>query len=132
MFDKNRYEELVTEVGLDTKIAAVTKGVAIEQIIDAINNGVSIICESYVQEAEKKHEMIKHLLLKNKTQFHLIGHLQTNKARKASAIFDCIQSIDNIRIAKEVDKECKKINKQMKVFIEINSGDRNKSGVVIS
>ncbi len=96
-------------------LVAVTKGQSIERINNVIASGIKIIGENYMQEAEKK---IPFLLPVEK---HFIGHLQTNKVRKACALFDCIQSIDAEelwgRINERNDKE-----KKISVFLQINGG----------
>jgi len=105
-------------------LLAATKGRSIEQIKEVIEAGVTIIGENYVQEAEGKFKE-----LKGKVKFHFIGHLQTNKVKKAVEIFDMIQTIDSEKISVEVDKRCREINKRMPVLIEVNIGEEeNKTG----
>src|SRR3989338_9127937 len=97
------------------KLVAATKTRTVEEIKDAISAGVTDIGENYVQEAE-----IKYSLLKDKVRFHFIGHLQTNKVKRAVKIFDMIQTIDNIEIADEINNKCIEINKVMPCLIEVN------------
>ena len=76
--------------------------------------------------AEKAHAIVG-----PRVRWHMIGHLQRNKARKAVPIFDMIETVDNMRLAREIDKVCEKIGKVMDVLIEINSaGEEQKSGVM--
>ncbi|TFG92776.1 MAG: YggS family pyridoxal phosphate-dependent enzyme, partial [Candidatus Atribacteria bacterium] len=83
----------------EIKLVAVTKTATIEQIKEAISAGVKIIGENKVQEAKEKYQ-----IMTTDTEWHLIGHLQTNKVKYAIEIFDCIQSVDSIKLAKEIDK----------------------------
>ena len=106
------------------ELVAATKTRTIEEILQAIKAGVKIVGENYVQEAESKF-----LKIGNKVKWHLIGHLQSNKVKKAVKIFDCIETVDSIDLAKMIDKECAKINKNIEVMIEVNSGrEPQKSG----
>ena len=97
-----------------------------EEIKTAINAGVKIIGYNYMQEAE---QMFQHL--GNSVQWHMIGHLQRNKVKKAIHIFDMIETIDSQRLAELVDRHCAAEDKIMPVLIEINSGrESNKTGVL--
>jgi len=97
-----------------------------EEILEAIEAGVSIIGENYVQEAELAHQAIG-----AKARWHFIGHLQKNKVKKAVALFDMIETVDSLEIAAEIDKRCAEIGKTMPVLIEINSGrEAQKAGVL--
>ena len=62
-------------------------------------------------------------MIPNKIEFHLIGHLQSNKINKALTIFDVIQTVDSIKLAEKINTACKKINKIQRIYIQINSGD---------
>ena len=107
-----------------TILVAATKGRTIEEIQKVIDVGIRIIGENYVQEAVEKHTR-----LAGKVSFHLIGHLQRNKVRKAVEIFDMIQSVDSLSLAQKINEECAKINKTMPVLIEVNiAGEKNKTG----
>ena len=97
-----------------------------EEILEAIEAGLEIIGENYVQEAEKAFRVIG-----NRVKWHMIGHLQRNKVKKAVPIFDMIETVDSMRLAKEIDKCSQKIGKTMPILIEVNSGEENqKSGVL--
>lgn len=121
---KNNILSIKKEISPDIVLVAAAKARSIEEITQAIKAGISIIGENYVHEAEEKFKV-----LNGKVSFHCIGHLQTNKVKKAVEIFDMIQTVDSIKIAKEIDKRCKKFNKIMPILIEINSGkEKNKSG----
>ena len=109
----------------EIKLVAVTKTAAIEQIKEAINAGVKIIGENKVQEAKEKY----HILTAD-TEWHLIGHLQTNKVKYAIEIFDCIQTVDSIKLAKEIDKRSLQFGKVTNVLVEVNvSGEESKYGI---
>ncbi|MFC1920698.1 YggS family pyridoxal phosphate-dependent enzyme [Chloroflexota bacterium] len=108
------------------RLVAAAKTRTPEEIIKAIEAGVSAIGENYVQEAEAAYEKIG-----NRAEWHLIGHLQKNKAKKAVAIFDMIETVDSPELAREIDKRCAQIGKVMLVLIEINSGrEEQKAGVL--
>ncbi len=109
----------------DIRLMAVTKTVADERIMEAIEAGVDIIGENYVQEAGRKIEkMGKHV------EWHMIGHLQSKKSKYAVRLFDMIHSIDRIKLAGELDKRAKMAECITKILIEVNiSGEETKSGV---
>ncbi len=101
------------------KLVAVTKTVGTPRIIEALEAGISEIGENRIQEAKLKYgELSERKIIR-----HMIGHLQTNKVKDAVKIFDYIHSVDSMRLALEIDKEAKKINKIMPCLIEINSGN---------
>ena len=97
-----------------------------EEILEAIEAGLEIIGENYVQEAEKAFRVIG-----NRVKWHMIGHLQRNKVKKAVPIFDMIETVDSMTLAAEIDKCAQKIGKTMPILIEVNSGEESqKSGVL--
>lgn len=116
-------QRIKEQLGLATLVAA-TKGRTVEEINKTISAGIIIIGENYVKEAAEKHYH-----LAGKAAFHLLGHLQRNKVPKAVEIFDMIQTVDNPLLAQKINEECKKINKNMPVLIEVNiAGEKNKTG----
>lgn len=129
MFDKNKYKEILGAIPNNVKIVGVTKTKTIKDIKEAIDGRIKIIAENYVQEAELKYKELKDLFKKENIEFHLIGHLQSNKAKKAAEIFDCIETLASIKTANILDKECHKINKILKIMIEVNLGEEQKSGI---
>jgi len=97
-----------------------------EEVQSAIQAGIEIIGYNYVQEAEKMYQVIR-----NQVQWHMIGHLQRNKVKKAVELFDMIETIDSWKLAETVDYHCAEIDKIMPVLIEINSGEEsNKTGIL--
>jgi len=112
------------------KVIAVSKTFSIENILPLIEYGHLDFGENKVQEAEKKWPSIK---IKYKDlKLHMIGKLQTNKVKQAVKLFDYIHSLDSTKLAKKIFEEQNKINKKVKIFIQINIGDENqKSGISI-
>jgi len=105
-------------------IVAVTKGRPARQIAEAVACGLADIGENKVQEAVLKYKEFPSL------RWHMVGHLQTNKAHDAVKIFGLIHSVDSLRLAAEIDKGAAKINKVQDVLIEVNtSGEASKFGV---
>ena len=122
---KQNVKEILSELPDDVQLLAAAKTRDPEEILEAIEAGIRIVGENYVQEAEKAYEVVG-----NKVIWHFIGHLQKNKVKKAVAIFDMIETVDSIEIAREIDKRCAQIGKTMPVLIEINSGrEKQKAGV---
>lgn len=131
MFNKKEYERIKLEIPLYVKILAAVKTRSVDEIKEAINSGIKIIGENYVQEAEEKYENIKNLLREKDISFHLIGHLQSNKIKKAVKIFDCIETLDSEELAEKINNVCKKKGKKINVMIEINFDEPKKQGVQI-
>ena len=109
----------------EIKLVAVTKTTTIEQIKEAISAGVKIIGENKVQEAKEKYQ-----ILTADIEWHLVGHLQTNKVKYAIEIFDLIHSVDSIKLAKEIDRRSLQFGMMTNVLIEVNvSGEETKYGI---
>jgi pyridoxal phosphate enzyme (YggS family) len=109
----------------DIKLLGASKSQSIEAIQAAIAAGVKLIGENYVQEARDKKDRIAEFV-----EWHMIGHLQRNKAKAAIEIFDIIESLENLALARELDKEAGKRGKKVRVFIEVNLGnEETKSGI---
>jgi len=104
--------------GVELVAAAKTKTPA--EILEAVEAGIAIIGENYVQEAADAFAAVGH-----RARWHFIGHLQSNKAKKAVEIFDAIETMDSLDLAREVDKRCRNAGKTMSVLIEINSGEED-------
>jgi pyridoxal phosphate enzyme (YggS family) len=122
---KDNVVQILSELpnGVELVVAAKTREP--EEILQAVEAGVKIVGENYVQEAEPAYELVG-----NRAKWHFIGHLQRNKVKKAVKLFDMIETVDSVEIAREIDKRCAQIGKVMPVLIEINSGrEEQKSGV---
>lgn len=117
---------ILKELPAGVRLLAATKSRSVEEILEAINAGIDLIGENYVQEAYRKYEKIG-----NRVEWHFIGHLQKNKVKKALQIFDVIETVDNFELAKEIDKRAKNMDKIAFVMIEINSArEPQKAGVM--
>ena len=111
-----------------SKIIAVSKTFKIDKILPLIEYGHTDFGENKVQEAIEKWTEIKKSNLQIK--LHMIGKLQTNKVKYAVRIFDYIHSVDSAKLAKKIVDEQNKLNKKIKVFLQINIGDeKQKSGI---
>ena len=123
---KNNLEKIFSEIPEGVELVAAAKSRTPEEIVQAIEAGVKIIGENYVQESLKVIEIIE-----QKVKWHFIGHLQTNKVKYVVPVYDMIETVDSFKLAKEIDKHAKKHNKMMPILIEINSGrEPQKSGII--
>lgn len=112
----------------DVRLMAVTKTVDDERIAAALRAGVDIVGENYVQEAKRKLETMG-----RSCEWHLIGRLQTNKAKYAVRLFDMIHSVDRLELAAEIDRRAGAAGVVVKLLIEVNvAGEKTKSGVPIA
>ncbi len=112
-------------------IIGVSKGRQSEEIKEAIDAGIAVIGENKVQEALVKHAQLPTMNYQLSTvRWHMIGHLQTNKAKEAVKLFDLIHSVDSLRLAQEIDKQAAKIGKVQDILLEVNtSGEASKFGL---
>jgi len=113
-----RIEKAARKAGRDPekiKLVAVSKTVETDRIKEAIEAGITILGENYVQEAQKKIEEIG-----RPVSWHFIGHLQSNKAKYAIRLFDMIHSLDSIPLAEELNRRAGQADRMMKVMIEVN------------
>ena len=108
----------------DVKIVAVTKTVDTDTINEAVALGLCDLGENRVQEFMSKYELVD-----KRARWHIIGHLQTNKVKYIADKVVMIHSVDSLRLAEEIDRQCKKHGRVMDVLIEINSGEENKNGI---
>jgi pyridoxal phosphate enzyme (YggS family) len=123
---KENVKRILAELPKGVLLVGAAKARTPAQIQEAIEAGLDIVGENYVQEAEQAFQIIGH-----RVQWHMIGHLQRNKVKKAAKIFDLIETVDSLRLAMEIDESCRKIGKTMPVLIEINSGEEaQKSGIL--
>jgi PLP dependent protein len=168
---KQRIAIAATRSGRDphsVKLMAVTKTVPAARILEAVDAGITLLGENYVQEAKEKiasveavqkcsvarraktesgdvysntlsddvcsatPQMSIHVPFRvfQQPQWHLIGHLQTNKAKYAVRLFDYVHSVDRLELAQELDRRAKAAHRQMNILIEVNvSGEQTKNGV---
>ena len=123
---KENVKEILAELPEGVRLVGAAKTRTPEEIDEAVTAGLDIIGENYVQEAERAFQVVG-----NRAKWHMIGHLQRNKAKKAVRVFDMIETVDSMKLAREIDKGCGKIDKVMPVLIEINSGEETqKAGVL--
>ena len=109
----------------EIKLICVTKTASVSEIEETLGLGLRSLGENRVQDAVTKYAAIG-----DRAEWHLIGHLQTNKAKDAVKIFSLIHSVDSPRLAKEIDKEAGKIGKVQDILIQVNtSGEESKFGI---
>lgn len=131
---KDKIHKTCKIYGLDSSrvnIIAVSKTIASQKIIEAINCGCKIFGENYVKEALEKWPTIKEH--HHAVKLHLIGHLQSNKAKEAVRLFDCIQTLDSEKLAIALKKEIVKQNKKIALMVQVNIGDEHqKHGIKVA
>jgi pyridoxal phosphate enzyme (YggS family) len=115
---RHRMEEACRRAGRDpgtVRCVAVSKTRTVEEIREVVSGGVTDLGENRVQEAESKHEAVA-----PSVRWHLVGHLQANKARKAVQIFDVIHSLDSIEIGRRLDRFGRELGKVQSVLIQVD------------
>ena len=126
---QKRIKEAADGCGRDpstVRLVAVSKTIPVNRVREAIEAGVTVLGESYVQEAREKFNQ----LATYPVSWHFIGHLQTNKAKYAVRLFDMIHSVDTLKLARELNKQSQKNAKVQNILIQINiSKESSKSGV---
>ena len=130
---KNKVNEIVHEKQLKTypKIIVVTKTFPLNKIMPLLENGHIHYAENKIQEAENKWIDIKNRY--KDLQLHMVGPLQTNKAKKAVKLFDYIHSLDNDRLALKLSHHEKELDKKVKLFIQVNLAEEfKKSGIMFN
>ncbi|MBI2447422.1 MAG: YggS family pyridoxal phosphate-dependent enzyme [Candidatus Omnitrophica bacterium] len=109
----------------EVELICVTKEADVHAVREAISCGITDIGENRVQDAISKHTAIG-----DAVRWHMIGHLQSNKAKPAVEMFHLIHSVDSLRLMEELDKHSVRINKIQEILIQVNvSGERQKSGI---
>lgn len=122
---RNNVLSLLKEIPENVTVVAAAKTRTPQEILEAIDAGIKVIGENYVQEAEKAFSEVG-----RRAKWHFIGHLQKNKVKKAVRIFDLIETVDSVDLAIEIDKRCAMIDKVMPVLCEVNiAKEKTKSGV---
>ncbi len=123
---RENVKKILEELPGDVELVAAAKKRNAGEILEAIDSGIKIIGENYVQEALAVFEAVG-----RRAKWHFLGHLQKNKVKKAIKIFDMIETVDSFEIAGEIDRACREIGKVMPALIEINSGrEPQKFGVL--
>jgi pyridoxal phosphate enzyme (YggS family) len=122
---KKSARQILETIPAHVQLVAAAKSRTLEEVQAAIEAGVTHIGYNYVQEAIPIIEVIG-----DQVTWHMIGHLQRNKAKRAVQYFDWIETVDSWQLAKALDRHCAKLEKTIPVLIEINSGrEANKTGV---
>jgi len=124
---EERVRLLLSEIPANVTVVAAAKTRSANEVRETIDAGVRIVGHNYVQEAQA---MIGQLGA-GAASWAMIGHLQRNKVKIAVRLFDSIQTVDSLRLAKTIDRECEKMGRIMPILIEINAAcEPQKSGVV--
>jgi hypothetical protein len=118
---------LLDQIPDGVQVVAAAKARTPEEVLEAVQAGIRIIGENYVKEAKTAYELVG-----RRAQWHFIGTFQKhNVRRQALEIFDMIESVDSLEIAREIDRKCAQIDRIMPILIEVNSGrEPQKSGVL--
>jgi len=118
-------KKILLEIPSGVTLLAACKSRTAEEINAAIEGGIKVIGENYLQETLKVYPLVR-----KGVEWHFIGHLQRNKVKKIVKIFDVIETLDDLKIAEEIDKRCAQIGKIMPVLIEVNSAkEPQKAGI---
>ena len=130
---KNNVNEIIIKKQLKTNvnIIVVSKTFPLSNVLPLLNSGHMHFGENKIQEAEIKWQNKKKLY--RNLKLHMVGKVQSNKAKKAVRLFDYIHSLDNKKLADKIYESEKEFNKKIKLFIQVNVGDENqKSGILIN
>ena len=130
---KNKVKEILDKKQLKTipEIIAVTKTFPLNKIIPLLETGHIHFGENKIQEAERKWPEVKKIY--KDLQLHMLGKLQSNKAKKAIKLFDYIHSLDNAKLALKLSQYEKELNRKMKLFIQVNIAEEShKSGILLN
>lgn len=112
---EERVKKLLKEIPPHVTVVAAAKTRTAEEIEEAIRGGIRIIGENYVQETRKVKEKVS-----LPCEWHMIGHLQTNKVKHALKLFSMIQTLDSLKLAEALEKRCRKEEKEIRVLVEVN------------
>jgi len=123
-----RIDTVARECGRDPKdiqLVAVSKLFPASAIDEAIQAGQRVFGENYIQEAEAKIDE-----LGDRCRFHFIGHLQSNKAKIAARLFDVIETVDSVKLARTLSRHLQDLGRTMQILLQVNIGeDEKKSGL---
>jgi hypothetical protein len=124
---KQNVARLLAELPVGVELVAAAKTRTAEEILEAVQAGIKIIGENYVKEAKEAYKLVG-----KRAKWHFIGTLKKHNVRRnVLQLFDMIESVDSLDIAREIDKRCAQIGKIMPILIEVNSGrEPQKSGVL--
>ena len=123
---REKVKELLVTLPEGVELVGAAKGRSPDEILEALEGGLKIIGENYIQEAESAFKVIG-----RRAKWHFIGHLQKNKVRKAVKIFDMIETVDSQELAEAINRASGELKKVTPILIEINSGrESQKFGVV--
>ena len=126
----NKVKEIIDSKKLktDPKIIAITKTFEVNKILPLLDNGHLHFGENKIQEVENKWIQLRKTY-KN-IKLHMVGKLQSNKAKRAVMLFDYIHSLDNYKLASKISQYESQLNKKTKIFIQVNiAGENQKSGI---
>ena len=129
---KNKINKIISQKQLKTnpEIIVVTKTFSLNHIIPLVESGHIHFGENKIQEAEDKWTEVRNRY--SNIKLHMVGTLQSNKAKKAVKIFDYIHSLDNAKLAYKIFQYEKELNKKIKLFIQVNlANESQKSGVLL-
>ena len=130
---KNKINKIITQKQLKTnpEIIVVTKTFSLNHIIPLVESGHIHFGENKIQEAEGKWTEVRNRY--SNIKLHMVGTLQSNKAKKAVKIFDYIHSLDNAKLASKIFQYEKELGKKIKLFIQVNlAGENHKSGILLN
>jgi PLP dependent protein len=123
---RQKVAAVLKELPAGVTLVAAAKTRTPQDIMEAVEAGVTVVGHNYVQEAERAVAVVG-----GAVKWHMIGHLQSNKAKKAVVIFDMVETVDSLKLARSLDKACGEIGKVMPVLIEINiAEEEQKAGVM--
>ncbi len=122
---RENVKSLLDELPPGITVAAAAKSRTPAEVLEAIEAGIRVVGENYVQEAQAAIAVIG-----RRVTWHLIGHLQRNKVARAAQLFDLVETIDSFRLAQELDRICQRQEKRLPVLVEVNSArEEGKAGV---
>ncbi len=108
---------LLADLPAGVTLVAAAKARTPEEVLAAVEAGITVVGENYVQETAAARALVGH-----RCRWHFIGHLQKNKVKKAVELFDLIQTADSVETALEIDRRAAEASKVMPVLLEVNSG----------
>ena len=125
---KQSVAKLLAELPDGVEVVAAAKTRTPEEVLEVVQAGIKIIGQNYVKEAKEAYELVG-----KRAKWHFIGTFQKHNVRRnVLEIFDMIETVESLEIAKEIDRKCAQINKIMPILIEVNSGkEPQKSGVLL-